>query len=122
MLQRDESVCKRGRQSGFSTFQQRTLIIHCVPKNVTLTIGNMEKMVWKLIRLRIYLIFVDQGLCENKVLHRHVCIVFLPNPPIAILELPNCFSHERLTFLKRCYWLVRQEYNKHVTMKVLISA
>ena len=45
-----------------------------------------------------------------------------PNPPIAILELPNCLSHEWLTFLKRCYWLVRQEYNKHVTMKVLISA
>ena len=42
----------------------------------------------------------------------------LPNPPIAILELPNCFSHEWLTFLKRCYWLVRQEYNKHVTIKV----
>ena len=61
-------------------------------------------------------------LCENKVLHRHVCIVFLLNPPIAILELPNCLSHEWLTFLKRCYWLVSQEYNKHVTMKVLISA
>ena len=49
-------------------------------------------------------------------------LVFLPNPPIAILELPNCLSHEWLTFLKRCYWLVRQEYNNHVTMKVLISA
>ena len=49
-----------------------------------------------------------------------MCIVFLPNPPIAILELPNCLSHEWLTFLKRCYWLVRQEYNNHVTMKVLI--
>ena len=24
------------------------------------------------------------------VLHRHVCIVFLPNPPIAILELHYC--------------------------------
>ena len=46
----------------------------------------------------------------------------LPNLPITTLELPNCFSHERLTFLKRCYWLVRQEYNKHMTMKVLISA
>ena len=59
---------------------------------------------------------------ENKVPHRHVCIVFLLNNLIAILELPNCLSHEWLTFLKRCYWLVRQEYNKHVTMKVLISA
>ena len=48
--------------------------------------------------------------------------VFLLNSPIAIPELPNCLSHEWLTFLKRCYWLVRQEYNKHATMKVLISA
>ena len=39
-----------------------------------------------------------QGLYESKVLHRHVRIVFLPNPPIAILELPNCLSHEWLTF------------------------
>ena len=43
------------------------------------------------------------------VLHRHVCIVFLLNPPIAILELANCLNRERLTFLKRCYWLVGQE-------------
>ena len=51
------------------------------------------------------MIYVGQSLCENKVLHRHVCIVFLPNPPIAILELPNCLSHEWLTFLKRCYFV-----------------
>ena len=44
--------------------------------------------------------------------------MFLPNPPLAILELPNCLSHEWLTFLKRCYWLVRQKYNKHVRMYV----
>ena len=81
----------------------------------------LEK-VWKLIRITIKLIYVGQGLRENKVLHRHVCIVFLPNPPTAILELPNCLSHEWLTFLKRWFWLVRQEYNKHVTTKVLISA
>ena len=56
------------------------------------------------------------------VLHRHVCIVFLPSPPTAIRESPNCLSHEWLTFLKRCYWLVRPEYNKNVTMKDLISA
>ena len=43
--------------------------------------------------------FYGLDLCENKVLHRHVCIVFLPNPLIAILELPNCLSHEWLTFL-----------------------
>ena len=49
-----------------------------------------------------------------------MCIVFLPNPAMAIRELPNCLNHEWLTFLKRCYWLVRQEYNKHATMKVLI--
>ena len=65
--------------------------------------------------------YVGQGLCENKVLHRHVCIVFLPNLPIAILESPNYLGHKWLTFLKCCYWLIRQEYNKHVTMKVLIS-
>ena len=41
---------------------------------------------------------------------------------IAILELPNCLSYGWLTFLKRWYWLVGQEYNKHVTMKDLISA
>ena len=51
-----------------------------------------------------------KGLCKDKVLHRHVCIALLPNPPIVILELPNCLSHEWLTFLKRCYWLVRQEF------------
>ena len=26
--------------------------------------------------------------------HRLVCIMFLPNPPIAILELHNCLSHD----------------------------
>ena len=79
-------------------------------------------MVWKLIRITILLIiYVSQRLCKSKVLHRHVYIVFLPNLPIAILELPNCLSHEWLTFLKRCYWLVRQEHNKHVTTKVPIS-
>ena len=55
---------------------------------------------------------------ENKDFHRHVCIVIFPNPPMGILELPSCLSHEWLTFLKRCHWLVRQEYNRHVTMKV----
>ena len=29
----------------------------------------------------------------RSLVHRHVCIVFLPNPPIAILELSNCLSH-----------------------------
>ena len=83
----------------------------------------MEEKVWKLIRITTKLIiYVGQGLFENKVLHCHVCIVLLPNPPIAIVQLPNCLSHECLTFLKRCYWLVRQEYNKHVTMKVFIAA
>ena len=32
------------------------------------------------------------GLCKDMGLRRHVCIVFWPNPPIAILELPNCLS------------------------------
>ena len=41
---------------------------------------------------------VHQGtnnkMIENKVLDRHVRIVFLPDSPIAILELPNCLIHE----------------------------
>ena len=40
-----------------------------------------------------------------------MCIVFLPNPPIAILEIPKCLSHEWLIFLKR-YWLVTQKHDK----------
>ena len=51
-----------------------------------------------------------------------MCIVFLPNPPITILVLLNCLiKDEWLTFLKRCFWLVRQESNNHVTMKFLSS-
>ena len=52
----------------------------------------MEEKVWKLIRITIKLIiYVGQGLFENKVLHCHVCIVLLPNPPIAIVKsrMPN---------------------------------
>ena len=30
---------------------------------------------------------VNLALCKNMVLYCHVCIAFLPNPPIAILEL-----------------------------------
>ena len=41
------------------------------------------------------------------VLRRHVCIVFLPNPPTTIPKLPSRLSHVWLTFLKRCNWLVR---------------
>ena len=44
-----------------------------------------------------------------------IIVVFYLNPPTAILKLPNFLSHEWLTFLKRCYWFVGQEYNKHVT-------
>ena len=43
------------------------------------------------------------------ILHRHVCIVFFPNPPIGILELPCCSSRRWPTFLKCCYWLVRSK-------------
>jgi hypothetical protein len=60
---------------------------------------------------------VSQRLFINKVLHRHVCIVFLPNPPRAISNLPYCSSHGWVTFLKHCYWLVGQKYNTHVTVK-----
>ena len=54
------------------------------------------------------------------VLYRYLRIVFWPYPLIAILKLPNYLSHRWPTFLKRCYWFVRQEYYKHVTMKGLI--
>ena len=65
-------------------------------------------MVWKVIRIAIQLvIYVDPRLYKNMVLHRQVCIVFLPNPPIGILQLPYCPSRGRLNFLTRCYWLVR---------------
>ena len=43
------------------------------------------------------IIYVGQRLSKNRVLYRHVCIVFLPNPPIAILELPHCSSRAWLT-------------------------
>jgi hypothetical protein len=33
-----------------------------------------------------------------------VCIVFLPNPPIAISNLPCCSSHGEVTFIKSCYF------------------
>ena len=44
------------------------------------------------------------SLCKNMVLHCHVRIVFLPNTPIPIVELPNCLSNGWLTKLKGCYW------------------
>ena len=50
-------------------------------------------MVWKLIRITILLITnVGQRLFKNMVLHPHVCIVFLPNPPIGVRKLPYCPS------------------------------
>jgi hypothetical protein len=62
---------------------------------------------------------MSQRLFINLVLHRHVhvCIVFLPNPPIAISNLPYCSSHGKVTFLKHCFWLVGQKHNTHVTVK-----
>jgi hypothetical protein len=32
-------------------------------------------------------------------------------------QFTHCSSHGLLTFLKRCYWLVGQKYNTHVTVK-----
>ena len=51
-------------------------------------------MVWKITRTRIQLIiYVCRRLCKNIVLHRHMSIVFLPNPAIAaILELPFYYN------------------------------
>ena len=43
------------------------------------------------------------------VLHHHMCIVFLPNTPLGILELPYCSSCRWLTFLKHCFWLVMEK-------------
>ena len=80
-------------------------------------------MVWKLIRITIQpIIYVGQRLFKNMVLHRHVCIVFLPNPPIGILKLPYCSSRGWLNFLKRCYWLVRGKDNAHVMTKDLMHS
>ena len=80
-------------------------------------------MVWKLIRITILLIiYVGQRLFKNMVLHRHVCIVFLPNSPIGVRKLPYCSSRGWLNFLKRFYSLVREKYNTHVTTKDLIPA
>jgi hypothetical protein len=46
-------------------------------------------MVWKRIRITMQLIiYVGQRLFINMVLHRHVCIVFLP-----ISNLPKIFLH-----------------------------
>ena len=53
------------------------------------------------------------------VLHHDVCIsVFLPNPPIAILEITDGRNFATTLLLV----IVRLEYNVHVTMKDLISA
>ena len=59
-------------------------------------------MVWKLIRITMQLIiYVGQGLCKNKVLHRCVCIVFWPNPPI--MTVTQVFSSEARPTLWSCY-------------------
>jgi hypothetical protein len=44
---------------------------------------------------------------QNVVFHRHVRIVFFSSQPIG---------------QNRCYWLVEQKYNTHVTMKDHIFA
>ena len=54
--------------------------------------------------LNLSIIYVGQGLCKNKVVHRQVCVMFWPNPPIAILELPNCLSYGWLASLKGCLY------------------
>ena len=80
---------------------------------VKYVILDIQKMVWKLVTGQQY----NSLLMLVKVYSR-----FFQNPLIAILELLNCLGQEWLTFLKRCYCLVRQEYNKHVRAKVLICA
>ena len=41
------------------------------------------------------------------VFYRHVCILFLPSPPIRILEFPNRLSYRiGVTLQKRCFWSV----------------
>ena len=72
-------------------------------------------MALRLIRITILLIYVNQRLFINLVFHRHMCTVFLPNPPIVISLL--LMSHGYVTFLKHCCWLVGQKYNTHVMVK-----
>ena len=55
-------------------------------------------------------------------LYHHVCIVFLPNPVIEILEIRYGSSRGWLTLLQLCYWLAWKEYKTYLTMKYLISA
>ena len=44
--------------------------------------------------------------------HRHVCIVFLPNPPMAILELPNCL---------RCLPTLFNQIEKYIVKVILLT-
>ena len=76
-------------------------------------------MVWKLIRITISLIIdVSQHLFIN--MFRHMCIVFLPNPPIAISNLPYCSSHGLTdmigNFPKTLLLVSWAKYNTHVTV------
>ena len=49
-------------------------------------------------------------------LHRHVCIVFLPNSPIAISNLPNFASGNAYTFIPKT-----QNLNILITIHLLFS-
>ena len=68
------------------TVRVRTRKINAICTPFKTIVNRREGLEIKLIRMP------EQG-------HRHVCIVFLPNPPTTILELLNCLSHEWLTFL-----------------------
>jgi hypothetical protein len=60
------------------------------------------------------IIDVSQRLSINMVLHRHVCIVSMPNQSIAISNLV-LFESRIGNFLRHCYLLGGKKYNSHVT-------
>ena len=61
--------------------------------------------------------FASQNLRNASQIAKCEPLIHTLNPPIAILQLANCLSHEWPTFLKRCYWLLRQEYKRYSTRR-----
>jgi hypothetical protein len=54
------------------------------------------------------------GLCKKWSVHLHVCIVFSPNQPIAVLLSRDITC--TMVKWKHSYWLLWRKYNTHVTM------
>jgi hypothetical protein len=70
-------------------------------------------MVWKLISITCnkphYLCFCS-GLCKNVVFHRHVCIVFLLNQPIATVLSSYPSMTLTIGHFEHSYWLTWEKY------------